>query len=83
MQRRMIEGAQRYALANNSDPFALSRALSHLANGVAGYRHLPNGTREDAFYDATPVTEERQITSAVDGEVVKYNVIAFNNVRVP
>ncbi len=82
MNRRMIEGAKRYALANRSDPFALQRAMSHLECGVAGYRHQPNGQRDDAFYDAEPEIEQRKIVNMA-GETETYNVIAFKNVRVP
>lgn len=37
MERRLHEGAKRYAAADKSDPFAYSRAMSHIAAGSASH----------------------------------------------
>ena len=50
-----LEGAERYARADKSDPFALRRALCHTRNGVAGF----TVKGEEAFYNAVVGTEER------------------------
>lgn len=85
MNKRMVEGARRYAAANRSDPFALARALSHVANGVAGYRWQANNEREDAFYDAKQGTEDRTLPKGQvfsDGSN-KHKVVVYTDVKVP
>lgn len=61
---RMMTGARNYAAFDNSDPFAYSRAVSHILSGVAGIRPAlgPRDPRagEDAFYSADPVIEDHK-----------------------
>jgi hypothetical protein len=61
LQQRMIAGAHAYAAADRSDPFAFSRALSHINNGIAGVRTNENGDKVDAFYNAKPVVQTRKL----------------------
>ena len=68
-----LEGLERYAKADKSDPFTLRRALCHMRNGVAGF----TVKGEDAFYDAVEDTEER-ITA--DGKPF-VSVVYRNRVR--
>jgi hypothetical protein len=72
---RAIEGARRYAAADRSDPFALRRALTHVANGIAtGFTQ--NG--EEATYNAEAYQEKRWLPK---GE--EYTVTAYRNMRRP
>jgi hypothetical protein len=80
----MIDGARRYAEANRSDPFAFSRAMSHVNNGVAGIR-IENDERIDAFYDAKVGIEKRKLPTGQlfsDGSN-SYEVPAYHEVKVP
>lgn len=70
---RMTHGAQRYAEADRSDPFALHRAYSHIRNGVASV---------ESYYDAEEYTEMRTIIGS-SGEAQTFPVKAFKNVRRP
>lgn len=72
---RMVEGAKRYALADKSDPFAFDRAMSHLDSGVAGI----GLAGADAFYDAEPIQETREIVTPVG--VSQYAVTVYHNMR--
>lgn len=49
MKQNLIDAAERYTLADKSDPFALARAKCHLRNGVASYA-TPDGGK--GYYDA-------------------------------
>ena len=72
---RMIEGAQRFAQANKSDPFAYGRAVAHINSGVAQW------ARQDgmpAFYDAHEVAEERSLVRS-DGSVMRWTATAYRN----
>lgn len=51
---RLRAGALRFAAAEKSDPFALRRALSHIASGICG----PTDEGKDGHYDADEVAEE-------------------------
>lgn len=51
---RIQEGAEAYAKADRSDPFAYARAQAHIRNGICGL--IPAGfpgVGEDAFYKAS------------------------------
>ena len=63
LYQRMREGARNYASFDRSDPFALQRALSHIASGVCE-PHAESG--KDCHYDAEVFME--------DGRVVYRNV---------
>lgn len=71
-QRRMLEGAKNYALADKSDPFAFNRAMTHVGNRIAG--RTPNG--EDAFYTAEPASETRQLPDGREYQVTVYHNMA-------
>lgn len=73
MDKRMVHAAQRYAAADRTDPFTFNRAMTHIANGVAGFRHEPNGTRVEAFYNAKEVKVKRKLASGEEYEVVGYD----------
>lgn len=81
----MTDGAYAYAAANKSDPFALRRALTHVANGVAGFTYARDGTRQDAFYKAEKGKEERTLAygqTFSDGSN-KYTVETYHNIQRP
>lgn len=73
-QRRMLEGARNYAAADRSDPFAYSRAITHIRTGIAD---ISQGG-EDRFYSAEPFTEQRVLP---DGTT--YSATAYKNIRRP
>jgi hypothetical protein len=63
-----VDAAKRYALADKSDPFAFSRAMSHMKNGVCGF--LNNG--QDAFYTADPIQVTRTLPDGTKYAAVEY-----------
>lgn len=65
---RKIEGAQRYAAADKSDPFAFSRAMTHIRNGICKTR--PDG--EAADYDAEMASEMRKLPDGTEYQVSIY-----------
>ena len=84
--RRMSEAARRYAAADRTDPFALSRAMSHIACGVAS-PHRPANKDYDlsagvGYYDAEPQRELRKATGH-DGREIEFDVVVYRNVVRP
>lgn len=80
MNKARHEAAKRYAAADKSDPFALARAITHMKNGIAGFRqergeHHAMG--QDAFYTADETYETR--TYEQDGRTVEYQVLTYRN----
>jgi hypothetical protein len=78
---RYVEAAKRYAAADRSDPFAFSRAMTHINNGVASAL----GDGRDAAYDATETTETRRLPDGLkfmDGSN-EWNVPAYRNMVRP
>ena len=69
-----IEAAKRYAEADRTDPFTFSRAMTHMANGIAGFTEKG----EDAFYSADDYVETR-VTAAGS----EYPVVVYRNVVRP
>lgn len=63
-QQRVIRAAKRYAAWDKSDPFALTRALSHIAHGLCKFTE----DGKDGWYDA----EEH---STADGGVYYTNMV--------
>lgn len=59
----LILAAKRYAEADKSDPFAFSRAMTHLKNGIAQYA-LKDGS--SAFYDAEEAHEIRRLPDGTE-----------------
>ena len=75
---RMYEGAEVYARADKSDPFAYRRAISHIKNGFAS---VTNDKGQAAYYDAEQVVEHREYVH--EGRVVKFTVPAYINMVRP
>jgi hypothetical protein len=73
--KQFDEAAERYALADNSDPFAFARAKTHLANGIASFA---NANGEAAYYSADEGTELRQITMP-NGEKLEWHATVYRN----
>jgi len=71
---RQIEGAKRYADADRSDPFAFSRAMTHIRAGIT----RPNNDGQAAEYDAEPFSEQRRTPT---GE--SYTATVYRNVVRP
>jgi|6_EtaG_2_1085325.scaffolds.fasta_scaffold01404_1 hypothetical protein len=88
MKARMIEAVKRYALAEKSDPFAFSVAMSAIESGVSGVRAdvgdidpKNRGAGKEAFYDASAVTVTKRLE---DGQVFsdgsfEYQMIGWRN----
>lgn len=75
---RMYEGAEVYARADRSDPFAYARAIAHTKSG---YASVSNDKGQAAYYDAEQVVEHREY--AHEGRVIKYTVPAYINMVRP
>jgi hypothetical protein len=76
-ERKMIEQAKLYALADNSDPFAYRRARTHLMNGVACYA---NANGEEAYYSAEPYLETRRLPDLPNGKPgEEYQATVYRN----
>lgn len=78
-KQAMIEAAKRFAASDPSDPFAYSRALTHLQNGIASYA---NGNGQPAFYDAELHHEMRAI-KLPDGKTLEWQAEVYRNVIRP
>lgn len=80
-RNRYIESARRFAAADRSDPFAFSRAMTHIDNGICSAL----GDGMDAIYDATETTETRKLPDGItlsDGSR-EFQVAAYRNVVRP
>lgn len=83
LRNRVMElAAKRYAAADRTDPFAYSRAMSHLRSGVAQYSVEGSGTEVTGYYDAEGYREGREYKKAT-GEIVKYEVQAWRKMVRP
>ncbi len=56
-EERKRAAAERYILANPSDPFVRGRVEAHLRNGIVGY----NDHGDECFYDAKSFQESRRL----------------------
>lgn len=55
----MFEAAKRYAASNKSDPFAYSRAMSHINRGIAQYIvHRGKDDIKPGYAEEVSVTRE-------------------------
>lgn len=82
MFRTMRDAAERYAKAENSDPFAKARAMAHIKNGIATYARQDGGI---GYYDAEEATETRYLPNP-DGiaDLTKpYEATVYRNVMRP
>lgn len=85
-----VKAAQRYAAADKSDPFTFNRAMTHLANGVAGIRQddgeFNGSTGQIAIYNANITVEEASSSGSplgVLGDARTYNSVGFRNMVRP
>lgn len=80
-RERQITGARRYAAANNSDPFALNRALCHIRVGICDGRDKEG---RNYHYDAEEQWETRKLSAGrfSDGSD-EYQVRVWRNVQQP
>lgn len=69
------QAAERYAAADNSDPFVIARAMAHMRNGVASYS---NKDGEQAFYNADETTELR-VLALPNGKTLEWQVTSYRN----
>jgi hypothetical protein len=74
--RRLVQGAQRYALADRSDPFVFNRAMTHIGNGIATMARARDDVPHN--YDAEAAKETRKLP---DG--TPYEVTVYKNMRRP
>ena len=77
-RQRLIDAARLYAAADASDPFALDRALCHIKSGICRPRAENSGeyglaTGQDAFYDATPMPEQRKTADGTEYVATMYH----------
>lgn len=73
---RLTQGALNYSLANKSDPFAYSRAMSHIKNGLC---------TDSATYEAQASSETRVLDAGMvfsDGSNT-YAVTVWRDVKRP
>ena len=73
--KAMLQGAMNYAMADKSDPFAFSRAMTHTMNGVANYS---DSHGQSQYYEAERYMETRKLP---DGR--EYKVPAYKNIKRP
>lgn len=71
---RLKAGAVRYAAADRSDPFALRRALTHIAHGLCG----PLQDGKDGCYDADETAE-----TAITNTGVTFTKTVHRNIARP
>lgn len=72
--------AYSYAAADKSDPFALSRAIAHIRQGICD--DGPRG--EDCRYKADAYLETRRLPNKPDGSPGdEYQIVAYKNVQRP
>ena len=74
---REIEGINRFAKADRSDPFTLARCLAHHKAGIA------DSDSNGLIYDATAKTVERKLEGGAtfsSGEN-SYHAIEYHNVK--
>lgn len=76
--QRMEVAALNYAKADRSDPFAYSRTMTHLKNGISS---LVNQHGQDAFYSATPFQDKRSYNNGK--KEVEYHVTAYKDIIRP
>ena len=73
--KAMLQGAMNYAMADRSDPFAFSRAMTHTLNGVANYS---DSHGQSQHYEAECYMETRKLP---DGR--QYQVTQYRNMKRP
>jgi hypothetical protein len=83
----MVEAARRFAQADRSDPFAMRRAMAHIANGVAspsrgGNQEYDVAAGTPSYYDAEPSREMRKALG-YGGREFEYDVVSFRNIVRP
>jgi len=71
--------AERFAASDKSDPFAYSRAMAHLRNGVASYSDQYGRA---AYYDAEEALEPRAIVMP-NGQRLEWNATVYRNIIRP
>lgn len=81
----MLQGALLYSQAERSDPFAYSRAMSHLHNGVSAPFFDGQGKRHDGHYEATEGREKKTLAKGLrfsDGSTEYYSPV-YRDVKRP
>ena len=81
IRESQIDGARRYAASDHSDPFAFSRAMTHINLGMC--RDPEQGNLDIVCYDATPVMEMRTLPHGdqfSDGSI-EYPVTVYHSAR--
>lgn len=66
-----VEGARAFARANNSDPFAFARAMTHIKQGIVN-------VTEDQIY-----TADEEFETRLDRHGKEYKVPVYRNVKRP
>jgi hypothetical protein len=87
IQAYLTNEALHYAHADRSDPFAFSRALTHLKSGIASYRPDIDDDRRLVLssYSASPAQETRKLPEGKkfsDG-TTEYRVTTYRNMKRP
>lgn len=80
-KQRWMDGAERYARADRSDPFALARAMTHIRNGIVGLR----SDGYEACYSADEHMETRTLPDGMkfsNGDT-DYQVRTYRNITRP
>ncbi len=86
IRQKQIEGARLYAKADRSDPFAFSRAMSHINNGLCkAYIKDENRFQEAVLYNAKQAMEIHTLPPGhhfSDGST-EYQVTVYREVTRP
>lgn len=93
LKDRRIQAARRYSSFDKSDPHAFNRAVSHINNGIVGFRTAKVNGKEAEVpcdYDSDVFTGSRDpdprwapIAHLGTGRVVQVTVTTFRNIRRP
>lgn len=91
LNQALVTAAIRYSRFDKSDPFAFSRAMTHIQNGVVGPRTIKEGGKEkeqQCLYDADTypakvAVDERWATLSNRGHIRDVNSTSYRNVCRP
>ena len=75
-EKRILEGANRYAAMDRSDPFTKARCLAHIKSGIANVMIGGNNRPIDKFYNAKAQKVTHSITRA-DGSTLTWTTIEY------
>lgn len=78
----MLEAAHRYADFDKSDPFTMSRIMTHINNGIASITVPHRKFSVGGYYDAKEIKEKRS-ARRVDGSLLKWEAVVHRHIVKP